>query len=363
MKKIIFACLFLSYVWNLSAQQLNVGYWYLPTMTNSQAKNLANYDILVVDPEIKFNNPEALKIIRSVHPSIKLLVYGNPMEIFDPMFPDKPWGIKILDDLKENYADFFLTQSDGSPARFWPGAVMTNITEACPRIKNLNFREYYTEKFLALQKDGDYDGALFDNAWINPFWLASYNHNSDLDIDNNSRADEEKFFNANWNAGWEKFLRSIRKNCGRNFIIITNPGNLGYLRWVNGKMIENFPDSTLSDRGKGLTPFEKNLLQVDNKKKYNIFNSKQNRNEDNAFFVLVSTLLRDNVCFAYAQNKLFEARFQLNLGKAKTVAKRLEDDKNVFYRRFKAGTIYVNVKTETAWIEYHDGKIVDEKNW
>ncbi|MCX6798402.1 MAG: putative glycoside hydrolase, partial [Candidatus Falkowbacteria bacterium] len=295
MKTLILMIFSLLAISQLKAQPMTEHY-YLPTMGEYQALNAAKHSQAIIDLENIYNNPEMIDLIIQKNPDIKLILYWNLVEWFDPMFSDKPWSNKILTELKKR-PGYWLKQANGQAVAFWPGMKMINLTGNCPKIQGKNYREFIIDKLKEVLADKRFKGIMIDNLWTNIDWLAHYGSNQSIDADLDGKPDNLGVLNTSFQREARLFVNDVRKLKGADYIIIANPGNLSCLDLINGKVFEGFPDQNLGDKTND--GWNINMAYADNGKNYNIFNAREN----NLFFTLCSAMLLDDVYVSYKQNE------------------------------------------------------------
>jgi hypothetical protein len=335
----------ISISFGLKAQKM-ANLWYLPSMSLYQAENLSNYDLLVIDPENLFTSQDKLDEILSINPKIKLLLYINAVEIFEPMFDDKPWGLKLLNELQTK-KQWWLRQPDGKKLGAWPEMKTLDMRFDCPEIEGQKYWQWIAQKYLKLLQDSRIKGCLIDNVWGDDRagieWLATFNGQKGLDLNDNKEADTNfKEINASWTKGTRSFLNLIRQEKGNDFIIITNPGNLSY-REVNGKQFENFP--YLHHHMKGGSDWDINMMIA---KKYKI--AIINPDEKDFLLGAVTSVMLNNAYLCVGQNQLYHDYYNLELGKI--LGKTKEISKGLWSRPFGNGTVFIDTKAKKAWVEY-----------
>ncbi|MFA5163315.1 MAG: putative glycoside hydrolase [Patescibacteria group bacterium] len=347
-KHLIFLLLILA--GNSYGQKMSV-HWYLPTLDAIQAMNIAKYDLIVLDYENKFNNSESIDLIIERNSNAKILYYWNYVEWFRPMFPDKPWSIKMLAEL-EKRPGYWLKQTDKKPLVFWSGMEMMNITDYCPKIKGENYREFITKHLLKdIISDPRCQGIFLDNIWATLDWLGKYGKNESIDANGDGKMDSPAELNASYLREARQFIAEIRKAKGKNFIIITNPINATLLDLVDGKNMENFPDLYLGSTKNG--GWDINMTYADNGKRYNIFNARA----DNLFFTICSAMLLDDVYVSFQQNTFWKDEYQLNLGKALGKKESEAGSQTIQKREYENGTVIVNATLGKAKIKYRNGTV------
>jgi len=348
--------------YNSQAQKTAV-HWYLPTMSLEAANSLKGYDLVIIDPEIIFNNPESLDALRADNPDIKIYCYFNAIEWFNPMFSDKPWSKNIIAFL-DKHEEWFLHGKDGFRLTFWIDEKSGRKTETmncrsdCPRLaiyeadKKISYIEFITDRFINdILKTYRFDGVLMDNLWLDIHWLGKHGINkSGMDYgalaDNDSTA-----LNDLWQKGMHYSLSEIKKFGGGDFAIIGNPGHLGYPE-CSGKMLEDFPEKHLNKTDTLYQGWYENFETVITfSPGLSIFNARA----DNYFFTLCSSMLRDNIYFSYSKNTKYENKYQLGLGKPLKPLEACAD--GIHFRNYENGTIFVDPLLQEAWIVYNDGRV------
>lgn len=349
MRKLLLILALTLYVSSAMSQRLGV-LWYLPTMTTYQADNLAQYSLIIIDPENFFTNPERINEIIKINPDIKIWLYVNPTEIFEPMFPDKPWSIKLLAELQKK-KEWWLYQPDGQKLGAWTGMKALDMRADCPRIYRQRYWQFIAKEYLKIMKDKRITGCLLDNTWgddrVGIEWLATYNNQKGLDLDQDGKADTDfRKINSSWTKGTKLFIRKIHRRKRRNFTIVANPGNLSY-REVDGKQFENFPYKY--HQLKSSSDWEANMLIA---RKFDIVII--NPDHKDYFFGACSATLIDNAYLCIGQNELYHDYYNLDLGKPK--GRKKEVSNGIYSRKFERGSVFIDATTKKAWIIYNDGQ-------
>lgn len=347
-----------------ATDNMNACFWYIPTANAGPRQKLVGYDLVVVNPETQYNNPDFLPFLRK-NGVRKILVYNNYLE--QPVHFDqiKPWSNRVLTELRERYPQWFLKQADGRPVVFWDKTEMMNISIECPRIGDRTYSEWMAERILrdlllvgpyqdeniplpVIPDSLRYDGLLLDNLWSEISWLTEKNGGQTLDFNNDGVADSPEAMSRRFQDGSNYYLSLIRARTGRDFLIIGNYGSADYLDRVNGKQFENFPDIYQGKKTRE-GAWVMSLLNAKLSPGPDIFNAKENEE----WFVLLSSKLIDNVYFAYLQNMPFKPEYRsLNLGKA---VSSLNEYQGIYFRAFENGAVYVNPTDTTGWITYVGG--------
>lgn len=210
-------------------------------ITDSEAVELAKWDLLIVDMEAQENSRRELLKIRQLNPDIIILAYLTSQEILDGS--DNYNNAYLRQELAAGISDgWWLRDSSGRKVSNWPYTAMLNLSDgADPDGTGKRFNDYLPE-FVAdtLQASGLWDGVFYDNAWGDVSWVNS----PDLDLDNDGRAEAAAEADRLWAIGYKKMLAKTRQLTGPEFIIIGN-GRVydGYQGLLNGMMLESFPSS------------------------------------------------------------------------------------------------------------------------
>jgi len=342
----------LAYAPDSQAQKTAV-HWYLPTMSLEEAGRLKGYDLIMVDPELVFNNRESLNVLRADNPRLKIYCYFNAVEWFNPMWPDKPWSKNIVAFLDKK-DEWFLKGKDGRRLTFWTGMQTMNCRPDCPKLpvysenKKISYIEFITDRFINdILKEYRFDGVIMDNLWNKIHWLGKYGVNKS-GFDYGSLPDKDSTaLNRLWKQGMDYSLNEIKKFGGPDFVIIGNPGHLSYPQ-CSGKMFENFPEIYLNEADTLYQAWYENLNNASAFKGPCIFNACA----DNYFFTLCSTMLLDNVYFSYLQNTKYESKYDLELGRSLALA---QADNGLYRRAYEKGIVFVDPLFKKAWIIYNDG--------
>jgi len=211
-------------------------YWKNP-ITMGDAKELAKWDVIVLDMQTQTNSASAIKEIKRLNPKAVILAYTTANEMpVERLSQVEPSGSGLWHELaKGDKAVWRLKTIDGNSLVFWPGNVMMNLG-----VKDENGQTYagyltdfYQDKILST---GLWDGLFFDNVWQNVTWF-----NKNIDIDNNGRQRPTTEIDWQWQNYYRDFFQKLRDRFGSQYLIIGN-GDGAYHQLINGRMFESFPD-------------------------------------------------------------------------------------------------------------------------
>ncbi|MFA5754247.1 MAG: putative glycoside hydrolase [Patescibacteria group bacterium] len=325
---------------------------YLPTMSASVATSYLGYDYVIVDQDLIYNDIQSLQWLKDS--GAKVLCYFNIVEWFNPMFPDKPWSVKMVEFLNR-YPDWWLHGTDGKRITFWEGMYTMNCASDCPRHQingtGVNYIEFATDRFIrdVLQRF-PFDGVLMDNYWDKVSWLGRYRINqSGIDRNRDGQSDSSEELNAAWRSGLTSALEKIRDFGGERFIITANPGHLFYTKYCSGKMFENFPEIYLAENDGRYQAWYANMNNAAALSGPNFFNARV----DNYFFTLCSSQLVDNAVFSYLQNTAYDSKWRLDLGQPLKPAE--VTPTGIHCRQFDNGQVFVDPGARKSWVVYQDG--------
>jgi hypothetical protein len=307
-------------------------YWLSPTMSKANAKNLALYSIVVADEENLINNPHSLKIIKRRNKDVKLLCYTNPMEIFNPMVPDRPIQSTMAKEILEKYPQWLLKISDGENATFWPGMTILNLSTDCPKINGKTYVEYIAEKKLIILKNKVWDGSFEDNNGGNISWVY-LGQKFQIDADNDGKNDIPDSLDYKWSIGVQNYLTLIRSGMNDTKLIIGNKGSVEFTDLVDGRWFEWFPNDYLG--GKKNFGWDQCMINAEKTGAYTVFHVRP----DDFLFGIASSLLVDNVYVAVAQNDAeIHPEFNIQLGKALDKA---QYNDTCYFRNYEKGRVEV----------------------
>lgn len=334
------------------------GFWLYPFMNQTQADQMAGYDILIIHNEIVYKQSPMIDYLIRKNPKIILLVYFNPIEWFVPPYQDSPWAIKMVEQLNQGERkNWWLLQPNGKPVTFWTGTDgrKTNLMDmrlSSAVINSENYPEYIARQFITdILKDKRIKGMESDNTWPTSFWLGKHDGNKGVDFNRDKIADKNgPEIDRDWQAGENRFIKIIREKMGSDFIMIANPGNLAFNIDFDGKILENWPFEYAGDTTNG--GWNISMFNATKTGPYTILNARPG----NWFFTLCSTMLLEKACFADVQNAPYRPEFRINLGKAlEPQPSNFKKNLPIYSRKFEKGTVYVCPKKGQAWIDDANG--------
>lgn len=208
-------------------------------ITDSEARELAKWDLLVLDMEAQTNSRAQLKTIRQLNPSIIILAYINSVEQVDNPEDYNEAEMRNLFAKNINPA-WWLHDPSGNKISNWPYNSMLNLTDGAALDSSGNRYSDYLANFVVqeIQASGLWDGIYYDNTWGDVSWINQGN----IDANNDGVRDSVSGVDQAWATGFKKVLEKTRALAGSEFIIVGN-GRVyeGYQGLLNGMMLESFP--------------------------------------------------------------------------------------------------------------------------
>jgi len=315
-------------------------------LSEAQARELAKWDVVVLDMELQYRSPSLLRKMREWNPNIILLVYITPQEIrTDAATGWSQMRRRLAAGISNKW---YLQDKKGANLSWWQGTHLLNVTNSSPKVQGKSWNEYLTG-FVAdeLLASGLWDGVFYDNAWDNITWFAG----NDIDLSGNGQIDG--FLNEKWVDGMKFIYNKTRELTNDKYIIVGNNNNSTYSGELNGMMFENFPDGNWGNNMKNYESYYKKLLP---NSKISIVNSNTgNTGKSSDYktmrFGITSTLL-ENGYYSFDHGDKDHGQlwwydeYDVNLGKALNDSESLEQKNNyedgVWKRDFENGLAIVN---------------------
>lgn len=326
-------------------------------ITEAEARDLAKFDLLILDMETQENSPQSLRLIRQLNPKVIILAYITSQEIYDDISSVAGnTGAFMRRKLRASISsNWWLKDASGARISFWPGTYMLNLSNSCPtNSSGQRFNDYLSE-FVAtnIASSGYFDGVFYDNTWGDVSWV----NGGSIDIDSDGLKEANSEVDKLWAEGFKKVLQSTKDRLGKDFIIVGN----GRVFWdyqglLNGMMLESFPSSWENGgTWKGSMETYLKLPQQNQSPQLSIINvNKKNQLDYKGMrFGLTSSLLGDGYySFDYDITNHSQAwwydEYSVNLGPAQSAPYNLLANNNsiiqpgLWRRDFKFGSIFVN---------------------
>ncbi|MBI3119999.1 MAG: VCBS repeat-containing protein [Candidatus Kerfeldbacteria bacterium] len=213
----------------------------LAPITESQARELAQWDIVVLSIHVQDVSPKVFAVMREENPNIKILAYvpSNefPWERLDTLESKNGPYHQIVKGIDSSW---WLRNTDQTIMSLYLGNRSLNVTDLLKKTKGKRWNTYLPERVHTIaMSTGFWDGIFYDSVWdaITPFFP-----DEQLDLDMDGVAESAATQNAAWKDGMETLMAESRRLEGPEKLIIGNGGANNYLDSMNGRLIENFPD-------------------------------------------------------------------------------------------------------------------------
>lgn len=208
--------------------------WHL---SEEEARDLAAWDVIVLDMEVAVNTPSEFALLRSLAPNAKLLAYVTSQEIRRDaaQHPQAPMRRQLAARLQDHW---YLRSVTGEKVSWWPQTWLLNATD-----------RGWTDtlaSFVAdtIASDPRWDGVLYDNLWGGVSWLAS--KRGAIYLDGDGRPEDAATLDRRWQDGVRSLLTTTRARARPGFLITGN-GDATYADLVNGILFEHFPSTITGD--------------------------------------------------------------------------------------------------------------------
>ena len=345
---IIFFCLVPTYF--VRAQEKNpktVNYFLHWSITESEARELAKWDFLVLDMEVQENNPSELRLIRQLNPKIKIIAYISSESLFDSSYNSNE-SVLRKDLNAEIDSSWWLRDEGGNRLSDWPSAYVLNVTDSCKTVNGKRWNDFLPE-FVAnnIMSSGLWDGVFYDNVWNGAAWFNGGN----VSLLNNGHRSSAAELNNAWVDGMKKIF-SKTKELWPGGIIVGNGSLVGdYQKSLTGWMLEDFP--TPWENGGTWSGVIQSYLKLNGS--YNIVNTSASSQTDYTRFRygLTSSLMGNGYySFDYGPSNhgqfWWYDEYDVDLGGKQTVAYNMLDRTNttikpgLWRRDFTNGIAIVN---------------------
>ncbi|TAK04907.1 hypothetical protein EPO33_02820 [Patescibacteria group bacterium] len=352
------------------------------TIDELDARELARWDLLILDMELQERSPEMLREIRRRNPDVVILAYITAGEIRTDaaqLSDSAPLRAKLANRIQQSW---YLKDAGGNRRTFWPGTWILNVTNRSPAANGERWQDVLP-RFVKeeVMSSGMWDGVFFDNGWDDITYFA----HGPVDLDGDGRNETAADANRAWQEGLRQIYRRAREVLDPDYYVFQNDGPMYYAD-VQGQLFENFPkgDWTLTQQqiqrtARGGIPPAVPILNS------NTGNTGRFTEYGNMRFGLASALLND-AYFSYDYGDqdhgqwFYYDEYDANLGRAVGSARRVDGASGnfaagVWRRDFERGAAVVNAggaaKTVALGGDFeklrgtqdprvNDGSIVDE---
>ncbi len=207
------------------------------TLSDEEARSLARWDLVILDMEVQSNNPSAIRLMRQLHPEIKILAYVAASEIRSDAFSLGSVA-PLRRDLFSSIPDqWYVTDGTGNKKSFWSGTWIVNVTNQAPMVNgerwNAFLPRFVQERIVST---GLWDGVLYDNSWENITFFAG----GMVDLNRDGQLESVAAADASWREGLRALYTGTRTRLP-NALVLENDGPR-YADAVHGLQFENFPN-------------------------------------------------------------------------------------------------------------------------
>ncbi len=207
------------------------------TISDSEARELARWDVVTLDMEVQSTNPGAIRLMRRLNPNIKILAYVTASEIRSDA-AELGNAAPLRRDLKAAIPDYwYVADAAGNRRSFWSGTFIVNVTDRAAMSNGERWNDFLP-RFVRdkIWSMGLWDGVMYDNSWENISFFAG----GSVDLDRNGQNENAAEADLAWREGLKKIYRQSRVLMP-DALILENDGPL-YAGEVNGLQFENFPN-------------------------------------------------------------------------------------------------------------------------
>ena len=206
--------------------------YYTDVISESEARELAKWDVLVLGFEIPVTSPSAFKLIKQLNPNIILLGYSNSI-LKNGMAPTTEPSITRYYGTKD---EWLLRSPEGATMGYWPGTKVVNPTDYVPQVGGKRWNDFLPEFTIStIKKDPLWNGVFFDDAMHDIAWL----NNSNIDINGDGAKDSWIYVDDVWRGSMTTMFGRARLLAGPATIFVTNSSNT-YGVHTNGRLFESY---------------------------------------------------------------------------------------------------------------------------
>lgn len=350
--------------------------YFLPwTISDSEARELSKWDLLVLDMEVQANSRRQMEMIRDYNPDIIILAYISSMETRFDMAGNGHATMKnrLMSGIDDGW---WLRDSNGSKLTFWSNNWMINITDQARYVNGRGRWNDYLPQFVnnEILSTGLWDGVYFDNTWHEIGWY----QDGKIDLDLDSRGEDVNTLNNEWRSGMIKILNNTRKLVGSRYLVMGNGSSYdGFQPYLNGIMLETFPTPWEGDGSwtSSMNAYAR-VAEMNRTPNTTIINTNDKNQYDyqKMRFGLTSVLLGDGFSsFDYGEvdhsQTWWYDEYSFSMGKPQSAPERVDAPGSgfapgVWKREYDKGVVYVNSgwTAKTISLDYEAKKLLGEQN-
>ena len=325
------------------------------SLNESKARELAKWDLLILDMEVQENSPEQLRLIRRLNPDITILAYITSQNLFESWVNSNESVLRKK--LNAGISDsWWLRNTSGERLSDWPNAYVLNITNYSPQANGQRYNDYLPKFVISnLKNSGYWDGVFFDNVWDGAAWFNGGN----VSLRDNGYKSSAYELNTAWVNGMAKIFTETQKTWPEAVILGNGSWHSQYQKLLDGWMVEDFPTPWVS--GGDWSAVMKNYLNFSsNGQQYNVLNAAAGEaNNYQKFRYGLSNALMGNAYYSFDYGPLDHGRlwwydeYEIDLGAPQNTPYNLLDRQNktikpgLWRRDFSSGVAILNSTNKT----------------
>ena len=149
--------------------------WHLSA---EEARDLARWDVIILDMEVARNTPDAFALLRELNPRAIILAYVTAQEIRRDAaaHPQSPLRRQLAARVSDAW---YLRSASGDRLSWWPQTWLLNMSDPAWTDALATFVAE------AIASDSRWNGVYFDNLWGSVAWIP----NAAIDLDRDGRAE------------------------------------------------------------------------------------------------------------------------------------------------------------------------------
>lgn len=346
---------------NLPDNYPRLGNYFLdPYISDSEAEELAQWDIVVVGFETHYNSPDAFRVMKEANPDIIILAYVASEEVLESNLAitdvNNP-EYKLYSKLSSN-EDWYLKNTSGEYLNFYPGTRLINVTTEWKK----QLPKFMANKIIKQNPD-HWDGIFYDNCFNDISWI-----DDNVDVDQDGQADDWPDADADWKTGMNKMMKQTRERLPNKVIVCNSNGD--FYTYINGRLIEAFPSSYDGNWSGSMEKYFNVLDEADDPSVVivnTVANSSDASNYQLMRYNLTSTLMGDGFA-SFDQSVDFHHslwwydEYSVALGQPLGDPYNVETgdgpenwNRGVWRRNFENGIVIVNSSSDTKRITLEDG--------
>lgn len=209
-------------------------YYLTSRISPEDAAQLAQWDLLILSPQVQDVDPSVFATLRRINPDIIILVYVSGTGVSTKPVSEAHQSMRPLS-VENVPQEWDLVSSTGEKVNYWPTGRMLNPSNNAPTVNGKRWNQWLPE-FIDhnLYSSGYWDGVFIDEA----FGVVSWLNGGDLDFNRDGVSGTKEEVDLEWQEGMNYLLGNLRAQLGSDAIIMVN-GASNYTQFTNGRMNEN----------------------------------------------------------------------------------------------------------------------------